>query len=218
MFYSQLIDILAELSEFEFPSIGSLMPDPDGSPQPVVGPILSMSAPSLHLPPHPTLTSAENNKKYPSSLVSGRFVEPPSDVTVDDIRQELFALHGMERIFDQAIDPHLDKGPFILNHLDLWGANTIVDESLQIQGIIDWEFTGTIPRQVFTPPSWITGHGSIDANKQIHTEFPDVLKEKSKASSLCDQRQREWYGTSDAGKSGIDQTDLVFSVAHVLRR
>lgn len=127
-FYSQLIDILAELRKLEFPSIGSLMPAPDGSPQPVVGPILSMSAASLHLSPHPTLTSAKNYMKYQFSLVSGHFVEAFSDVTVDDIRQELFAIHGMERIFDQAIDPQLDKSPFILNHLDLRGANTIVDE------------------------------------------------------------------------------------------
>lgn len=75
---------------------------------------------------------------------------------------------------------------------------------MQVQGIIDWEFTSTIPRQVFTPPSWITGHDSIDANKQMHAEFRDVLQEKSRTSSLCDQLQREWYGHPDAGKSEID--------------
>jgi hypothetical protein len=46
-FFSQLIDILAELRQLEFPLIGSLMLNPDGSPQPVLGPVISMSAASV---------------------------------------------------------------------------------------------------------------------------------------------------------------------------
>ncbi|POR37843.1 Uncharacterized protein TPAR_01976 [Tolypocladium paradoxum] len=217
-FYSQLIDILTELRKLEFPLIGSLMPNPNGSPHPVLGPIISMSAATLRLPPHPTLASAKNYMRYQFSLISGFFSPPVRDHTVDDIKQEVFALHGMERIFHQVIDPQLDEGPFVLNHLDLRSPNTIVDKNLQIRGIIDWEFTSTVPRQVFTPPSWITGHDSIETNKQMSAEFRDVLDEKSKTNSLCDQLRREWYGPLDAGKADIDQTDMAFCVAHVLRR
>jgi hypothetical protein len=136
---------------------------------------------------------------------------------VDDIKQEIFALRCMERIFEQVIDPQLDKGPFVLNHLDLRGPNIIVDKNLRIQGIVDWEFAHTVPRQVFTPPSWITGHDSIETNKQMHAEFRSVLDENSKANGLWEQLGKEWYGQSADGKTK-DQTDMAFCVVHVLRR
>jgi hypothetical protein len=123
----------------------------------------------------------------------------------------------MERIFEQVIDPQLDKGPFVLNHLDLRGPNIIVDKNLRIQGIVDWEFAHTVPRQVFTPPSWITGHDSIETNKQMHAEFRSVLDENSKANGFCERLGKEWYGQSADGKTK-DQTDMAFCVVHVLRR
>ncbi|KAI1496264.1 phosphotransferase enzyme family protein [Biscogniauxia marginata] len=217
-FYSQLIDILAELRKLEFPLIGSLMPNPNSSAHLVLGPVISMSAATLRMPPQPAFASAKDYMRHQFSLISGFFSLPVRDHTVDDIKQEVFALHGMERIFHQIIDPQLDKGPFVLNHLDLRSPNIIVDKNLQIQGIIDWEFASTVPRQVFAPPSWITGHDSIETTKQMHAEFRDVLDEKSKTSSLCDQLRREWYGQFGASKSDIDQTDMAFYVAHVLRR
>lgn len=43
--HSGLIDVLAELRRLEFPLIGSLMPNPDGSPDhPVLGLVISMSS------------------------------------------------------------------------------------------------------------------------------------------------------------------------------
>lgn len=90
---------------------------------------------------------------YQFGLISGFFSPPVSNHTVDDIKQEIFALHGIERIFNQVINPQLDKGAFVLNHLDLRGPNIIVDKNLPIQDIVNWEFAHTVPRQVFTPPS-----------------------------------------------------------------
>lgn len=216
-FFSQLIDILAELRQLEFSSIGSLMPNPDGSPHPVLGPVLAMSAATLRLPPQSRFDSARKYMAYQFGLVSGFFSPPVSNHTVDDIKQELFALHCIERIFGQVIDPQLDKGPFVLNHLDLRRPNIIVDKSLRIQGIVDWEFAHTVPLQVFTPPSWITSHDSVDANKQMHAEFRSVLDENPKASCLWEQLGKEWYGQLADGKTK-DHTDMAFCVAHVLRR
>lgn len=177
-FYSGLIDVLAELRRLEFPLIGSLMPNSNDSPDPVLGPVISMSAAMLRLSPRQTFASANDYMAHQFGLVSAFFSRPVCDLTVDEIKQEVFALHGLKPIFHQIIDPRLDKGPFVLSHMDLRSANIIVDESLRIQGIIDWEFTSTVPRQVFTPPSWITGHDSIKTNKQLHAEFRDVLDEK----------------------------------------
>ncbi|RMJ07388.1 hypothetical protein CDV36_013005 [Fusarium kuroshium] len=214
IFFSQLIDILTEFRQLEFPLMGSLMPNPDGSPKPILGPVMSMSAATLRLPSQSTFSSARKYMKYQFGLISGFFSPPISNHTVDDIKQEIFSLHCMEGIFDQVIDPQLDEGPFVLNHLDLRGANIIVDKNLRIQGIVDWEFAHTVPRQVFTPPSWITGHDSIDTNKEMHTEFRSVLEENCQKNSLWGQLGKEWYGT-DKSK---DQIDMAFCVAHVLRR
>lgn len=217
-FHSQLIDILAELRQLEFSTIGSLMPNPGDSLHPVLGPVMSMSAATLRLSHRRRFSSAKEYMEYQFSLASEFFLVPVPDHTVEDIKEEVFALHNMERVFRQVIDPLLDQGPFVLHHLDLRSPNIIVDKDLQIQGIIDWEFSGTIPRQMFTPPSWITGHDSIDTNKQMHTEFREVLEEKSKTDGLCNQLRREWYGRVIAGTPEMDPTDMEFCVAHVLRR
>ncbi|UNI19823.1 hypothetical protein JDV02_005973 [Purpureocillium takamizusanense] len=216
--YSQLIDIQVELRKLEFPAIGSLMPNPDGSAQPIVGPLISMSVAQLRQPPLPLFTTAKDYMRCQFNLVSDFFVPPVSNHTTHEVQKELFALHGMEKPFQQVIDPRLDKGPFVLHHMDLRAPNIIVDENLNIQGVIDWEFSGTTPRQLFTPPSWITGHDSIETAKQIHTDFRNVLDEKSHASAACAQLRGEWYGSTDIGQLGMSVTDMAFYVAHVIRR
>lgn len=210
-FYAQLIDILAELRKLEFTSIGSLMPDPNHSTHPILGPVMSMSATTLRLPALPTLETAKEYMEYQFGLLSSFFVQPVADHATEDIQAEVFALDGMKRIFDELIDSELNRGPFVLSHLDLRSRNIIVDQDLQIRGIIDWEFAATVPLQVFTPPSWITGHDSISTNKQIHAEFRSALDEKSETNRLCNQHRKEWYGL------GPYQTDVAFCVAHVLR-
>ena len=213
-FYTQLIDILAELYNLRFPSIGSLMPNPDDPSCPVLGPVMSMSAATLGLPPSPMFSSARAYMKYQFGLVSRFFSPPVRDHTIEDIRQEHFALHRLGRIFDQLVDPQLDHGPFILNHQDLRSPNIIVDQDLNILCIIDWEFASTVPHQNFTPPSWITGHDSVETNKQMHAEFRSILDEKSANNELCDQLRREWYTC----ESDTNYTDIKFCVAHILRR
>lgn len=96
-----------------------------------------MSAASLRLPPQQTFASAKDYMAYQFGLISAFFSRPVCDLTVDEIKQEVFALHGLEPIFHQIINPQLDQRPFVLNHMDLRNANIIVNESLRIQGIID---------------------------------------------------------------------------------
>lgn len=217
-FYSQLIDIFVELRKLQFPLIGSLMPDPNDSPHPALGPVMSMSAATLRWRSQPTFSSAKDYMRSQFSLVSGFYKPPVPDHTVADLKREAFALHGMERIFHQVIDSRMDEGPFVLHHLDLRSPNIIVDENLRITGIIDWEFASTVPRQVFTPPSWITGHDSIETDRLMHAEFRQVLDEKSKINGLCDQLNKEWHDPLSASESAISQTDMAFCVAHILRR
>lgn len=212
-FHSQLIDILADLRKLEFPMIGSLMPNPSGGREPVLGPVISMSAAIIHRPlPPAAFMSAKEYMIFQCSLVSDFLLPPVSDCSASDARREVFTRHGMQPIFERVIDPRLDNGPFVLNHLDLRGPNIIVDESLEIQGIIDWEFTSTIPIQLFTPPSWITGYDPSQTNKQLHAEFRDVLE--SKKGGVYSQLRREWYGTLDDSI----RKDVAFWVSHAIRR
>lgn len=212
-FYSQLIDILAELRNIEFSAIGSLMPNPDGGSYPIIGHIYSMSAATLKLPPQPVLKSAKDFMRYHFSLVSGFFFPPVRDYTIEDIQEEVFALHIMESLFPQIIDSKHDQGPFILHHPDLRGANIIVD-NWNIMGIIDWEYISTTPISVCTPPSWITGHDLDKTNEKMHAEFRDVLYMKSKTDSMCNRLNIEWYGQANIGEL---QADMAFYIAHMLR-
>ncbi|EFY89877.1 phosphotransferase enzyme family protein [Metarhizium acridum CQMa 102] len=216
-FYSQLIDILADLRSLEFPLIGSLMPNPDGSPEPIVGPVLSMTANRFrqHLP---TFSSMRDYLARQFLIIEEQFRSPVPDMSVSDVQNEVFVLYHLEDILYQAIDPDLDRGPFILNHLDLRCPNIIVDKNLHIQGIIDWEFSSTVPRQLFTPPSWITAHDSIKTKKEMHIEFRQVLDEKSNIDSRYDQLRREWYHHPQLDATGIDHPDLAFCIAHLIRR
>ncbi|KJZ76623.1 hypothetical protein HIM_03959 [Hirsutella minnesotensis 3608] len=172
LFYSELIDILAELRTLEFPALGSLVPDPSGRQQAIVGPVMSMTAAILRLPPFPVLASAKQYMDHQLNLFSKFLMQPSGGIALDEVRQELFALYGMEHVF----------------------------------------------HQVFTPPSWITGHDSLETNKQMNLEFRQVLEEKSKTCGLCSLLEREWYSQPDAKDIPIGPTDVAFCAAHVLRR
>ncbi|EFX06193.1 hypothetical protein CMQ_6514 [Grosmannia clavigera kw1407] len=213
-FYSQLIDVLADLRKLEFPMIGSLMPNPVSGQEPVLGPVVSMSAAIIHRPlPPKAFATAKEYMDFQCNVVSDFLLPPISDCSVLDARHEVFTRHGIEPIFQRVIDPRLNDGPFVLNHLDLRGPNIIVDENLRIQGIIDWEFTSTVPLQLFAPPSWITGYDPNKTNKQMHAEFRNVLA--SKKGSVYSQLRREWYSTLDTDNV---RKDVAFWVSHAIRR
>ncbi|KAH6705777.1 kinase-like domain-containing protein [Verticillium dahliae] len=223
-FFSQLIDILAELRRLEFPAIGSLTPSSDGSPGPDVGPVISMSAVTLRQPHHRTLSLAHrlphkpfastvDYMEYQINLISDFISIPVADLTEDDIKEEIAAFFAMKQAIRELSGPSADGEPFVLHHQDMRGANIIVDDELNIQGIIDWEFTSTIPRRIFTPPSWITGHDLDEGSEETHAEFFDILVKKGQADDRFAKLKQEWYGDG-----GIDQKNPAFCIAHVFRR
>ncbi|KAG8408412.1 hypothetical protein J3459_017823 [Metarhizium acridum] len=208
-FYSQIIDVLAELSQLEFPAICSLMPE---------GRFIGPLSPSLNERRQtlPVFTSAaeymkaqwENIKKHAEIL--------DEDLTEEDIRDEMFVLHHLEPYFHELSPTnHSEKGPFVLSHPDFRCGNTIVDENMNIQGIIDWEFASTIPRSLLSPPSWITNHdGHIHlqfAMDKLYNQFVSVLEEKSKHNSVCAQLQKEWF------EGVANRTSNAFRIAYLVR-
>ncbi|QSS63955.1 hypothetical protein I7I51_01016, partial [Histoplasma capsulatum] len=74
-----------------------------------------------------------------------------------DARGYLYSLHMSRRFLMEWVQPEHNHGPFILNHGDLRSANILVDDDLNILSVLDWEWSHTIPVQMFVPPSWLDG-------------------------------------------------------------
>jgi hypothetical protein len=220
--YHDLIDILSQLYKLEFSMAGSLMPNPTGGPDPIIGPILSMSANELY-----RCCQQQGELEIPSSegqylafqshILSETYRLPTEDLSSDQVRMELFALESLTNHVFRSLEFPKSNSPFSMSHQDLRCSNIIVTEDLHVSGIIDWEFAGTIPRHLSTPPPWITGD-DLDAVSafpaaaeitlsELYAEFIEVLKVKSVTSSDCAKLRDGWN----------HQAELKFPVAQIIR-
>ncbi|KAL1845332.1 hypothetical protein VTK73DRAFT_660 [Phialemonium thermophilum] len=233
-FFSQLLDMLADLRALEFPLAGSLLleeADAGGrrGDVPALGPVQFLPSTPLCLPrpPPPPFSSARAYMRYRFRMLSAHYQEPYRDHDVDDVRRELFALYHLRAAFDQvaasSAGPH--GGPFILDHADLHPANILVDSAWRIRGVLDWECAATVPRCVFAPPSFATGHDARVSGLQrarqraIHADFQAVLAEKAKAGTIYATLQDEWYGAAaSVGHPELAAADRLFCIARCLRR
>ena len=135
------------------------MLDLDGGTIPLVGPFLSiqlktscncktanyLSSRSGSLPP-PTLPSSNTH------LLDEACKLPTYKLPQRGAELEIFGLEDLKTRLSGYID---DRLPFVLTRTDLHPSNIIVDENMRIQGIIDWEWASTVPRQLFLPPTWL---------------------------------------------------------------
>ncbi|KAL2756903.1 hypothetical protein ACRALDRAFT_2088703, partial [Sodiomyces alcalophilus JCM 7366] len=118
---------------------------------------------------------------------------PMSAQTLKAAQREVFALECLDKEVPKLSSSRWDDGPFILSHLDLRWPNILVDDELNIVAIIDWEWTGSIPRRSFTPPSWLAGRepqcitGDEYRSEFIH--FRNVLLAKGVE---CRQLAEDW--------------------------
>jgi hypothetical protein len=151
-FYLQLVEILAELRRQEFHQAGSLMPDPDGGNTPVVGPMLFIQLNDLQLescdsPPRPAkFASAIDFAFHQYHLLAQNYSLPAAKMSQEVAQLEVFGLEDLKGRLFGYIDQRRNHGPFVLTHADLRWSNIIVDEDYRIQGVIDWEWSGTVPR------------------------------------------------------------------------
>lgn len=220
--YNGLIDILAQLYTLKFPKSGSLMPGPHET-EPLVSGMLSMSANELqryHPQQHnPTpFASGEEYLEYQYLVLSKTYSLPTEELSREQAQLELFALKSLATQLPNIFNSLQSNGPFVLAHLDLRCGNLLVTEDLRIQGIIDWEFTGTIPPCLFTPPPWLTGHdlSAVAAypytagipHKRIYPEFLQALEEKSTVSVQCADLKKNWEC----------QWELALPIAEILRQ
>lgn len=87
-----------------------------------------------------------------------------------------------------------------------------MDDELHIRGIIDWEFSVTVPQHFFLPPSWVTGHDTGSVASKL-SEFMSVLSSRKHLSSTHSQLARDWDFRDDftlpMAYIFIDPSDLV---------
>lgn len=99
-----------------------------------------------------------------------------SRVQAERIEYALHAIH-LNKVQELLNQGQQTKESFFLHHPDLRMENLIVDERLRIRGIIDWEFTTTVPSQAFLPPVWMSKYSpwalvfKIDLMSELRTEL-----------------------------------------------
>lgn len=210
--YSDVIDVLAQLRMLEFPTGGSLVPSANG--EPILGPFLSMTANEFErnsgtrLRPE-TFASVTGFVEYHCGILTETYKLPVERQSPRDAKLEVFALINLRKEIRKYMDSVPLDLPFVLAHPDLRFGNMFIDDDFNIVGIIDWEFASTIPLQLFSPPSWITGTdpGTLHAMRgllrgpspgEILAEFRQVLRKGCDASSGSAKLWHEWKSQQEA--------------------
>ncbi|KHO11093.1 hypothetical protein MAA_11362 [Metarhizium robertsii ARSEF 23] len=202
-FFRQLVGYLAELWSLELPAIGSLMLC-DKASQPILGGLLTQSSNDA-CRDMPSFASSKAFVESQFHLISRYLLAPRHDHPEDEVRYDMFCLSSMKPYFSSVIKPEFDSGPFVLSHPDLRPSNIIVNEEMGIVGFIDWQFASVVPRQLCTPPAWVTGHTWTNYDKLFLSSFSVGLALDDK---LPEQLNREWR----------DPSSTSFHVAHIIRR
>lgn len=233
--YTDIIDVLSQLRNLEFPAGGSLMPNPENNDcGPILGPFLSMTANEYERSSGTTLrpeifTSVKRFVDYHCDILTETYRLPVEELTCRDAKTELYALDNLSKEIPKCIDPMPPSPLFVLAHPDLRFGNIFVDDDFHILGIIDWQFTSTIPIQLFTPPPWITGHdpdtlrimrGLVRAplRGEIFAEFRDVLQSLREKSSISEKLWHEWgFQQQERVGQGEALNQILPAVAQILR-
>ena len=148
-------------------------------------------------PPRFIATSASEFVEEQYRLLRCTWELPSRELGRDEAEREEFALHALAP--DQAkrtlrLDADLHGDCFCLAHPDLRLGNIIVDDKLQICGLIDWEFSETVPPQVFLPPPWLTvlDTGSTGSKLNLPFEFMSALVSRKDLSPSHSQLAQDW--------------------------
>ena len=161
--FDQVADVLLQLRRQEFSRMGSLSLerlDVAGRPFSVEanGQEMEGLQASYIWGPATTYSSAQAYCDSVIHLAVNGFVRARYAVyDRGDAEEMLYYLNGFRDFVSNWLDPGLDAGPFVLAHGDFRPANLLVDpESLDLVAVLDWEWSGVVPLQMFAPPTWLT--------------------------------------------------------------
>ncbi|KGO77564.1 Aminoglycoside phosphotransferase [Penicillium italicum] len=145
LLYGQFADILLQLSTLQLPMIGSLAQIDDFTWEVAQRP-LSYSANELH---HPTLIHWQIFTS--STHQQNDAVDSADDCRRRYIARLLFCKLAKEGRFTTS---STNLGPFNVWCDDLRPSNVLINENLQIVGVVDWEFTYAAPMEFSHAPPW----------------------------------------------------------------
>jgi hypothetical protein len=165
--YSQMANILLQLSSLKFPQIGSLIEAEDGSisvkGRPLIANMTDLvvhtNAPASILPSQ-TYASADDWYSDLADMHMAQLVFQHNDAVEDEsdardkyVARQLFRKLAAEKRL--ASEPECE-GNFRLFSEDFRPANILLDKDLRVVGVIDWEFVYAAPAQFsFDPPWWL---------------------------------------------------------------
>ncbi|AEO66399.1 uncharacterized protein THITE_33846 [Thermothielavioides terrestris NRRL 8126] len=176
--YSQMADILLQLSQCDFSRIGCLGKvdpnweygdDDDGGFDVTCRP-LSFNIAQLgevggipHFALPPTSKTYSTASEYFSALADMHlqqlsFQRNQAVTSADDCRKKYIARQLFRTLASsqRLASPKTNHGPFKLWCDDLRPANVLVDANHRIVGVIDWEFTYAAPAEfTYAPPWWL---------------------------------------------------------------
>ncbi|KAI1944149.1 hypothetical protein LOZ12_004268 [Ophidiomyces ophidiicola] len=110
-----------------------------------------------YLSKHQTFTSTVDYAYMLLNTIFNEFYHRRDSVyDEEDARCYIYSLYLAQGVIMEWIRPEFNHGPFILMHKDLRPCNIIVDDNLNIISVLDWEWSHTVPTQLFVPPSWLT--------------------------------------------------------------
>lgn len=169
MLYGQLADILLRLSTPSLPRIGSLSQLDDFTWQVTRRPLsVNMNElvrigglPRSKLPDlHTTFNTASLYLEALADLNIEHLIHQRNDAveSADDCRRKFVSRKLFRKLAKdkRLTNPSLEKGPFKIWCDDLRPANVLLNENMQIVGVVDWEFTYAAPAEFsYAPPWWL---------------------------------------------------------------
>lgn len=177
--YMQLADILLQLSEHNFEHIGAISKDDQGvwsvQSRPWTYNMNELATvgdyPINRFPKH----KFSRASTYLQELVTQHLIHLEAQPNIiedrDDCRKKYLARHLFQQLIKDRNDVASmdDSGPFKLFCDDFRPSNILVDESLKIVAVPDWEFTYAAPSSfTYSPPWWLLVRGLdswVDGNR-----------------------------------------------------
>ncbi|KAI1139611.1 kinase-like domain-containing protein [Hypoxylon sp. FL0543] len=167
--YSQMANILLQLSNLRFPRIGSLIEDSNNEISVSARPLtqnmndvveFTNMPPSLLPTPSQTFSSAGDWYMFLADLHMKQLAFQHNDAVEDeeDARDKYVARQLFRNLAREGSIPtsSVADDDFRLWSEDLTPSNVLVDSNLRVVGVVDWEFAHAAPADfVFDPPWWL---------------------------------------------------------------
>ncbi|KAM3547745.1 hypothetical protein MY1884_009457 [Beauveria asiatica] len=217
--FSSLADVYAQLRRMEFPSIGRLTRRANGIWVGEKTASLEMNAMQLegldplsiqcdHHDESGALKSANTYTRMLLAIGYNAFLKSRNAVAVGHGLETLHNHFLFAKDVHKWVDPDRDEGPFALVHGDLHLSNLIVNNKMQIIGLLDWEWSRVVPVQYFSPPLWLSKRDTAQlANPnswhifrtRYFAEFLAILKSREERVYQNTLLHDEWARQTEHG-------------------